>query len=568
MSESFTSVWDDAGDNAEAEQSLRALTAARVQAGRYWPFLAAATSRQDFVNRLALKDAEIEAAAASQGITFEALCRSLAEDFYAIEAARVIAADDSSAYYVVDGDSGKKVGGPYDSKEDAQAAISGGDVEGDNLSVSKGDSDSDDDSDDEGDSDDESSPDPDEGGEAEGGENEKENPFAKKESALTAQADAEHVCKTSDGKPIQLGMKVIDYDRRETTVTSPPKSYDLADPVCHPERGHNGHWWGTCRQDHEHKFGENGCRGGTFDGSRMTTRGVTSARKTAHNDAEVSQAARESNQPPDHPGFRSGVGSYDTAQAPGPNWRPHRIYDSVGSALNHHGGPVEGDMSGLAEYNHCPGCDNVYSTGHPQHETVGSKDKCPNCGDTDFHESVPDLAADDRSHRHAGDYFDEPHSEDNYGDPYGKMDSYHDFMRNAAKTAGHDVEVSNRPNCDICKYDEGKTTPADYDSRLPKHPQAGSRWANVCQRHFDQYGPGTTGTGDAQRLLDRKASKTATLFPVIALQDGEDPLEWVEESVPSGEGEPEKPDEHREDIVLTGSLVDKFRQVFTAHIKQ
>ena len=56
------------------------------------------------------------------------------------------------------------------------------------------------------------------------------------------------------------------------------------------------------------------------------------------------------------------------------------------------------------------------------------------------------------------------------------------------------VKVMAIPPCDLCKE------PAEYDARLV---HAGGTWAYVCQRHFDELGPGRLGTGHAQKLVLR-----------------------------------------------------------------
>lgn len=69
-----------------------------------------------------------------------------------------------------------------------------------------------------------------------------------------------HKCRTADGVEIVVGMTVLDYDRRVCQVTGMPDDRDMQDTVCWSCAGHRGHWWDTTT--------------GTFDGSRMTTRGV------------------------------------------------------------------------------------------------------------------------------------------------------------------------------------------------------------------------------------------------------------------------------------------------------
>lgn len=69
--------------------------------------------------------------------------------------------------------------------------------------------------------------------------------------------------------------------------------------------------------------------------------------------------------------------------------------------------------------------------------------------------------------------------------------------------AGDSVEMAAIPDCDVCKMENNLSTPAVYDARLPG---AGGSWGYVCQRHFDQLGPGSLGTGNGQRLILRKKS--------------------------------------------------------------
>lgn len=190
----FSSLWDDASADIEAEASLRALTSARVAVAGCWPFLAAAVDRADLSNRLSLASDSLHEAAAAGGVTVEALADTLVADWKAMQS--------TAAYYVTDG--GKKVGGPYDDRAAAQQAIDGGDVEGDNLSVSSGDSDSDSgsDSDDSGGDDDvngdgesdsdgdgNDSPDEDDEEDADKDGDENKNPFAKKDAAYNPFSD-------------------------------------------------------------------------------------------------------------------------------------------------------------------------------------------------------------------------------------------------------------------------------------------------------------------------------------------------------------------------------------------
>ena len=66
------------------------------------------------------------------------------------------------------------------------------------------------------------------------------------------------------------------------------------------------------------------------------------------------------------------------------------------------------------------------------------------------------------------------------------------------RQAGESVEVSHIPECDICKYDHGKSgVPAAYDGKTKMGP-----WANMCEQHFKSHGVGL-GTGAGQRLVHR-----------------------------------------------------------------
>lgn len=60
------------------------------------------------------------------------------------------------------------------------------------------------------------------------------------------------------------------------------------------------------------------------------------------------------------------------------------------------------------------------------------------------------------------------------------------------------VTVASLPDCDICKHVSRPTNrveKARYDGKTKEGP-----WANMCDRHFRQYGVGL-GTGKGQRLV-------------------------------------------------------------------
>ena len=83
----------------------------------------------------------------------------------------------------------------------------------------------------------------------------------------------QHECRTRDRVPIKLGLRVIDYDAKPGVVVRHPYRWDLEDEICWPELGHNGHWWEVCPDRPDHFHNER-CSGGSFDGSRLTTRGL------------------------------------------------------------------------------------------------------------------------------------------------------------------------------------------------------------------------------------------------------------------------------------------------------
>jgi hypothetical protein len=75
----------------------------------------------------------------------------------------------------------------------------------------------------------------------------------------------------------------------------------------------------------------------------------------------------------------------------------------------------------------------------------------------------------------------------------------------ATATAFH-----NNPDCDLCKKESseildlmgvpGKIDKAKYDGATHAHAGIGSKWAYMCQDHFDLYGKGL-GTGVGQELI-------------------------------------------------------------------
>lgn len=56
--------------------------------------------------------------------------------------------------------------------------------------------------------------------------------------------------------------------------------------------------------------------------------------------------------------------------------------------------------------------------------------------------------------------------------------------------------VAERPDCDVCKHEEGRVTPAEYDARM----RIGS-WAYLCEDHWQERTAKHLGTGYGQRLV-------------------------------------------------------------------
>lgn len=72
------------------------------------------------------------------------------------------------------------------------------------------------------------------------------------------------------------------------------------------------------------------------------------------------------------------------------------------------------------------------------------------------------------------------------------------------RQAGDSVKVKDIPECDIHKYEEGKSgVPAAYDGKTKFGP-----WANMCEDHFKSHGVGL-GTGRGQKLEKRSGKDSA-----------------------------------------------------------
>lgn len=90
-----------------------------------------------------------------------------------------------------------------------------------------------------------------------------------------------------------------------------------------------------------------------------------------------------------------------------------------------------------------------------------------------------------------------------YEDVPEKDKDKYDKRESTLKTAGDSVEMATIPACDVCKAPQ-----AAYDAKLVG---LGGSWGYVCQSCFDQYGPGQTGTGYAQKLVQRSAARKVAI---------------------------------------------------------
>jgi hypothetical protein len=91
--------------------------------------------------------------------------------------------------------------------------------------------------------------------------------------------------------------------------------------------------------------------------------------------------------------------------------------------------------------------------------------------------------------------------------------------------------VRSYPDCDICKYEQNRTTEAHYDGRTTS-----GQWGFMCEVHFASRGLGL-GTGRGQRLIVgeepemTKAERGERIQQ--ALEDGD--LDAAEELVGDGD---------------------------------
>ena len=82
---------------------------------------------------------------------------------------------------------------------------------------------------------------------------------------------------------------------------------------------------------------------------------------------------------------------------------------------------------------------------------------------------------------------------------------------------GEAVAISVQPPCDMCVYVERvpreKANRALYDAKTVAGP-----WANMCQEHMTEHGPGRLGVGYGQRLVIPGLGATKRLTPRKELQ--------------------------------------------------
>jgi len=90
----FTSVWDDAGDSAEAQVAQRALANAKVASSGVWPFLALAKTDVEFGQRLELAQDKIFAAASANAVPVADLVAVYTREFGLLREARKTASCD------------------------------------------------------------------------------------------------------------------------------------------------------------------------------------------------------------------------------------------------------------------------------------------------------------------------------------------------------------------------------------------------------------------------------------------------------------------------------------------
>lgn len=84
--------------------------------------------------------------------------------------------------------------------------------------------------------------------------------------------------------------------------------------------------------------------------------------------------------------------------------------------------------------------------------------------------------------------------------------------------------ISQSKNCDVCKFEKGKTVAALYDARMTRGSGAG-QWANLCQSDFEERTDQRLGTGYGQRLIVGNQPEKSDAYVrsqiFAALEDGD-----------------------------------------------
>lgn len=85
----FISMFEEPGQEVEAEARERVVTAAQVEAQEMWPFLALAQTEEEFGHRMALAEPNLTSIAAKHGVEVEVITDPFRKGFEAVLAGRV-----------------------------------------------------------------------------------------------------------------------------------------------------------------------------------------------------------------------------------------------------------------------------------------------------------------------------------------------------------------------------------------------------------------------------------------------------------------------------------------------
>ncbi len=486
----FTSLWDEASRDLDAEASLRSLTSARVKGAQFWPFLASAEDEGDFANRVGLVEAGLVEAASYGGISFDALVDSLHGDFRALALARE--AKDGENPFAKKDDSDKD-----DSDDDSDDEDDDGD-----------DSDSDDDDDDSDDEDKDPDDDGDDDSTDEGDtDNDGGKPWEKK-SAKTAAGfgmpDSEEHDDDKDYEncpEFQEDGSCIHSDHMAQADADKYRhgndySSDFDDPHYGPNHAHS-----------EDNYGD--------PYGRSERRMEASVQRTAAGDYRVGGGDDWMNLQSHDPGHKptpsSTLGTFSDCTTCGGGLiqtkeRGHPHADKDGWTFIHVKAPSKSSSFKTASH-------------EPIGYTYEADVHCPRCAEARHGRSARGFIGED--------------AHDGEGNPVGAV-------------APWDETHPHGEHCGTC-HDE-IAEPYDHN---PAHCGV-----DGCS--------GVVKDGKVLRYPD--SHHHSKLFPVVALEDGEDPLCEIQETVPGGEGQPEEPNSHTESF--TGSLLDRFSAVLHKFVKE